>query len=232
MTIKGIVFDKDGTLFHYAETWGSWARATLIHLTDGDENLARRMGWDVGYRWESNDFVAGSPLVVGANDEIFTAWSAALPHMSLEEIDSVCRHYIEHLPDAPVGDLVQILGALREAGFVLGVATNDYERGAVKQLDDQSISDHFAFVAGFDSGFGAKPEPGQILGFADAVGLEPAQIAMVGDSNHDLHAGENAKVALKVGVLTGPAVEKDIADAADVVLPDISHLQTYLAQLA
>jgi len=232
MTIKAILFDKDGTLFHYTETWGAWARATLLHLTEGDENLARKMGWDVGYRWESNDFVAGSPLVVGSNEEIFGAWGAALPHMSLEEIDAVCRHYIEHLPDAPVCDLNLVLGELRTAGYILGVATNDYERGAAKQLEDQSIAHHFAFVAGFDSGYGAKPEPGQILGFAETTGIDPTNIAMVGDSNHDLHAGANAKVGLKVGVLTGPAVARDIEDAADIVLPDISHLNRHLQELA
>ncbi|MEM9210490.1 MAG: HAD family hydrolase [Pseudomonadota bacterium] len=232
MTIKAILFDKDGTLFHYAATWGAWARSTLMHLTDGDADLARRMGWEVGYRWDSDDFVSGSPIVHGEAEEINRIWQASLPGLSVEEINRVALHYIHNTAAAPVGDLNAILGGLVDAGFVLGVATNDFEEGAHKQLGDHGASGHFAFIAGYDSGYGAKPEPGQILGFADHVGIDAMAVAMVGDSTHDLHAAARANVGLKVGVLTGPAVEADIADAADVVLPDISHLERYLAQLA
>ena len=232
MTIKAILFDKDGTLFHYTATWGAWARRTLLHLTKGDEDLARRMGWEVGYRWDSDDFISGSPVVHGEIEEIKGIWQSAVPDLSGDEIVEIALHYTQNLEAVPVGDLNAILQELTEAGYVLGVATNDFEDGAHQQLGEHSASHHFAFIAGYDSGYGAKPEPGQILGFAEHVGVPPHEVAMVGDSTHDLHAGANARVGLKVGVLTGPAVEADIAPASDVVLPDISHLAGYLSRLA
>jgi len=54
--------------------------------------------------------------------------------------------------------------------------------------------------------------------------LKPSQVAMIGDSSHDLEAGRKAGVGLNVGVLTGPATHADIEHLADVVLPDISTL--------
>ena len=88
--------------------------------------------------------------------------------------------------------------------------------------------DRFAFVAGYDSGHGAKPAPGQCLAFARATGLAPAQVAMVGDSRHDLAAGRAAGMRT-VAVLTGPARDDDLRPFADVVLPDIGHLPDWLA---
>ena len=77
-------------------------------------------------------------------------------------------------------------------------------------------------------------------GPADRAGLLPedkvdvlrslkreGQVAMVGDSTHDLHAGRAAGMTT-IGVLTGPATEETLAPFADAVLPDISHLPAWL----
>jgi phosphoglycolate phosphatase len=85
----------------------------------------------------------------------------------------------------------------------------------------------FDFIAGSDSGFGAKPAPGMLLAFADHIGIDPGEIAMVGDSEHDLVAGRAAGMAT-VGVLTGVAGRQDLLPHADVVLPDIGYLADWL----
>ena len=51
---------------------------------------------------------------------------------------------------------------------------------------------------------------------------------MVGDSRHDLAAGRAAGLTT-VAVLTGVAVAEDLADLADAILPDISHLPGWIA---
>ncbi|MEL7027277.1 MAG: HAD family hydrolase, partial [Pseudomonadota bacterium] len=117
-------------------------------------------------------------------------------------------------------DLVQM-------GCKLGVATNAREVSAHRLLDAEAIADLVTFVSGADSGFGAKPDPGQLLAFAKATGLAPGQIAMVGDTTHDLMAGRAAKTVC-VGVLTGASPHDVLAPLADVVLPDISHLPAWL----
>ena len=52
---------------------------------------------------------------------------------------------------------------------------------------------------------------------------------MVGDSRHDLIAGRAAGMRT-IGVLTGMARAEDLADLADVVLPDIGHIPVWLAR--
>jgi phosphoglycolate phosphatase len=65
------------------------------------------------------------------------------------------------------------------------------------------------------------------LAFACALGLDPGRVVMVGDSLHDLVAGRAAGMQT-VGVLTGLACRDELAPCADVVLPDIGHLTTWL----
>jgi len=230
MTIKGLVFDKDGTLFHYAATWGMWCRNVLLDLTKGDLEKARKMGFDVGYRWDADSFVTGAPIVNGAADEVNAIWAAELPELAMDEIEAVCVKHLETTPAAPVCDFDALFGVLKAKGFRLGVATNDFEAGAVSQLEAHKAKQYFDFICGYDSGYGAKPGPGMILGFCEETGLLPSEVAMVGDSTHDLLAGEAANVGLKIGVLTGPASARDIEAAADVVLEDISKIPAYLDQ--
>ena len=109
----------------------------------------------------------------------------------------------------------------------LGVATNDAEAPALSHLDAAGVRARFDFVAGSDSGYGAKPGPGQLLAFCDRVGVAPAQALMVGDSTHDLKAGRAAGMRT-AAVLTGMALADDLAPFADVVLPHIGHVPDWL----
>ena len=34
--IRGVLFDKDGTLFDFHETWSAWARGFIADVTGGD----------------------------------------------------------------------------------------------------------------------------------------------------------------------------------------------------
>ena len=129
----------------------------------------------------------------------------------------------------PAVDLLQVFGGLRSMGLKIGLATNDTEGPARHHLQTAGILPLFDFVAGCDSGWGGKPEPGQLLAFAKAIGLDPAQIAMVGDSVHDMQAAANAGM-MRIAVLTGIAEAAELAPHADVVLPDIGGLMALVAR--
>jgi len=107
------------------------------------------------------------------------------------------------------------------------IATNDAEAPARAHLKSANIEQSFNFIAGYDSGFGAKPEPGMQKGFCRAMDLAPGEVAMIGDSTHDLIAGESAGM-ITVAVLTGLAREEDLKPFADVVLPSIADLPEWL----
>jgi phosphoglycolate phosphatase len=121
-----------------------------------------------------------------------------------------------------------MIAALKERGVVLGVMTNDAELSARAHLESAGVLDGFAFVAGFDSGYGAKPDPDPLLAFCKAAGVDPSRAAMVGDSEHDLVAGRAAGMRT-LAVLTGMAGADELSPHADAVLPDVGHIPAWLA---
>jgi phosphoglycolate phosphatase len=70
-----------------------------------------------------------------------------------------------------------------------------------------------------------------ILGFCEALGFQPKQIAMVGDSTHDLGMGRAAGAGMTIGVLTGTGAHKTLEPLADVLIPSIDDLPALFAGL-
>ena len=229
--VQAILFDKDGTLFDFAATWEAWAARFLMRLAEGDREKATQLGMVIGFDLPSRKFASESVVIAGTPGEVA---AALIPHVPGAEPDTflaMINAAAEAAPQAETVPLTPFLDDLKARGLVLGVMTNDAEAVAHKHLDQSGIRDRFAFIAGFDSGFGAKPAPDPLLAFCRAVAIDPAQTVMVGDSTHDLIAGRRAGMRT-VGVLTGMADAPTLAPQADVVLPDIGHLPAWLDQAA
>ncbi|MCR8725454.1 HAD family hydrolase [Frigidibacter sp. ROC022] len=229
MTLHGLLFDKDGTLFDFEATWGAWTAKLLADLFPGPvgAEVAEVLGFDPG----TLRFAAHSPVIAETSEQVA---SLILPFLPGWEKPALIRHMKTEAAGtalvAPV-DLQPLIADFRARGLVLGLATNDDESSARAHLETAGIAGSFGFVAGYDSGWGGKPAPGQVQAFLDWSGLAPGSVAMVGDSLHDLHAGRAAGCRT-VGVLTGPATAEALAGEADVVLPDIGHLPGWLDSIA
>jgi phosphoglycolate phosphatase len=231
--IRGVLFDKDGTLFDFTATWRGAAEAVLAALAPDDPDRRRRMGLAVGFDPDTGRFCAGSAVVAGSTADIARALSPFLPGVAPAEIERLANAAARAIgaqdlaPAAP--DLPGLLDGLRAEGLALGVATHDGEAAARAHLAAVGALDRFVFVAGYDSGHGLKPGPGMVLAFAETAALDPAEICMVGDSLHDLGAARAAGAGLALAVLTGPATADELSPLADAVLPSIAALPAFLA---
>lgn len=230
MQIKGLLFDKDGTLFDFQATWSVWARKILEQEADGDDRLLSDLAKALGFDLSANKFEADSFVIAGTVDEIADAMLAILLSADKSSLIQRLNLAAAEVPQIEAAPLQQLFALLKNDGYILGIATNDAESPARAHLASAGISELFDFIVGYDSGYGGKPEPGQMFGFCDVTGLNPNQCVMVGDSTHDLEAGRAAGMKT-VGVLTGPAAESDLAALADSVLPTIAELPKWLSNL-
>jgi len=226
--IRGILFDKDGTLFDFNATWGAWARRFLDEMAQGTETLSVALGELIGFDYASGRFHPESPAIAQTPGDLAALLLPALPGWDAHRLVAHINATAAVAPMVEVLPLVPLLKELRMQGLRLGVATNDSETPARAHLAAVGAEALFDFVAGFDSGFGGKPEPGMCLAFAHSVGLAPRSVAMVGDSRQDLIAGRDAGMH-PVAVLSGPAGVDELADLAEAVLPDIAALPGWLA---
>ncbi|MFQ1701755.1 HAD family hydrolase [Loktanella agnita] len=224
--IKGIVFDKDGTLFDFNATWGAWTKQMLATEVGDDPVRFSALADVMGYDPVAERFHPHSVVIAATVEETAEAM--------LQVLDDDKDALIARMNAAATGvaqisatPLVPYFSGLRAIGLTLGIATNDAESSAREHLQRADISDYFGFVAGYDSGHGAKPGTGQLDAFCRQTGLHPGACAMVGDSLHDLHAGRAAEM-MTIGVLTGPAPSEELAPMADIVVPSIADIPGWL----
>jgi phosphoglycolate phosphatase len=237
MTLKGILFDKDGTLIDFDATWGPAAYEVMRTLADGDEVKLRTLIRISHYVEEERRFLPSSPLVAGSSAHYGPLWAAALDRPASQdlysEMDELFAYWgLKTL--APIHGPAELCAALRARGLQLGIATNDAERSARLQAEALGLDHHLDYVAGYDSGFGAKPGPGMVQGFIDRIGCRPEEVALIGDSLHDLHAARAAG-ALAVAVLTGPlgeAARAEVSPHADHVIGSIADLPALIESLS
>ena len=227
--IRGIIFDKDGTLFDFNATWGAWARGMLLAETAGDPDLFDELAEALGYDTAQNRFAPGSVVIASTVGEVADTIQGVIPGLDRQDLLSRMNSAAAGVAQVEAVPLQPYFAGLRQLGLTLGIATNDAEAPARAHLERAGVAAHFAFIAGYDSGYGGKPAPGQLAGFCDQTGLPPEVCLMVGDSTHDLHAGRAAGMRT-IGVLTGPAPWRELAPLADAVLPDIGHLPDWLAR--
>ena len=126
-----------------------------------------------------------------------------------------------------IGEPLAVLAALRRRGYRLGIVTNDAEANARAQAARLGIGHLMDFIAGYDSGFGAKPSGEPVLAFARASGADAQDVALVGDSVHDLTAARAAG-AVAIAVASGPTPRALLAPHADAVIESIADLPAWL----
>jgi phosphoglycolate phosphatase len=230
--IKAILFDKDGTLIDFEATWGPVNQQIGLMASGGDEAKAKLILDRCGVDAATGKTRPESPLAIAAADEIAHALIEAGSRLSKTAlVDKLHALFAGAARSAvPLTDLPKLFAILKSQGFILGVASSDSAEAVTATIQTLYIESFVDFQCGYDSGFGAKPQPGMIHAFCAALGLKPHQVAMVGDSTHDLGMGNAAGAGLKIGVLTGTGIRETLQPLADVLIPSIADLPALLAK--
>lgn len=231
MGIKGILFDRDGTLIDLEGTWIGPVLHILEALSGGRPDVSAEMAAFMGVDRENRRFLPGAKALTDAP----TVYCPGLADIAgeiyspafLKRFDDLSLQYCD-LSIAPLPGCVETLKTLQDAGFVLGLATNGTESSARRQMTRLGIADCFSFWAGFDSGYGAKPAPGQIMAFCESQSLSPDEVVMIGDSHHDMEAARRAGT-WAMGVTTGVLSAAELAGEADQILDNLRDLPLLLA---
>ena len=229
--IRGILFDKDGTLLDFDATWASAYRrcarnvAELAGEIDADSLLTAG-----GYDPVAGRFEPRSVLASGTNREIATLW-ARLCTLDRQVVVRVVERELREASDrdaAPITDLEARFADLVSRGYLLGVATMDDEAPARAALDRLGARRHLSFLCGGDSGLGTKPAPGMVNAFCAATGLEAGETMVVGDTPHDMEMARAAGAGCRVAVLSGACTRAVLEPLADHVIESIEELDDVL----
>lgn len=234
MKIKGVLFDKDGTLIDVNATWVPIYRDMLMDIFATDRAGAEALMAKAGYDKASDRFLAGSILAGGTSRQLVEVWWPGLTAEAAAEKVHLIDHGYTHLARdrlTPLLPLEPILSDLRAMGLRLGVATNDVHLSAKAHMTQVGVIEHFEDIIGADTVPVAKPSGNMIRRFAQITGLRVSEIAMVGDNHHDMEEARNGGAGLAIAVLSGNAAHEDIAHLADYTLQSVAELPALFRSL-
>jgi phosphoglycolate phosphatase len=234
MKIRGVLFDKDGTLIEVNATWVPVYRRMLAEIfgtdQEGADLLLERAGLDRG----TGAFRPGSVLAAGTTRQLIAIWWPDLGAAEIEEKVRILDHDYAPMVKAslkPLMPLEPIFAELRAMGLKLGVATNDSHISATNHMSHIGVIEHFEDIIAADTVTVPKPSGSMIRRFAEITGLQPAEIAMVGDNSHDMEEARNGGAGLAIAVLSGNATHADIAHLADHTISSVAELPNLLREL-
>ena len=230
MKIKAILFDKDGTLFHFNETWGPWFYDVLLELSDGKNDLLVKLANLLRYDYKTKNFYKNSPFIAGTEGDTIRIMLSLLPNYEEENLIKWLSKKSMSVAGKPVDNLLKTLEQIKENNIIMGVATNDSVSSALNQLGENNIKSFFSYIYGFDSGFGFKPGIGMQKEFLRETSLLANEVIMVGDSIADIESGNKIGMTT-VAVLTGPLGRSELEKKADIVLNSISEIPSLLLKL-
>jgi phosphoglycolate phosphatase len=201
--IKGVLFDKDGTLLEFHSTQ-HYIYATLLARMKDDyqvpEALLRRLSDVLGHL--PDRLAPDSLLQHSTNQQIAQALFAtsgvyAAEHHWQPPYDAeVLLGLIEQLslgdyvPYVALPHVPETLSYLKRKGYKLGVATVDTRTATVAGLEKTGIIEYFDYLG---TGEDSLPKPDTSLAdrFCSECGVVPGELLIVGDGENDMVFARN-----------------------------------------
>ncbi len=189
--IRGILFDKDGTLIEFETMWHK-IMALVFSQVEAiwgyDERTMHELMKLSGY--QESGFSKESAIQYMSTREIIELWTDYLKADDKE----VKNRFLHIFSDASMNDDIPIrtregvlesLYYLKRKGYLLGVATADLPESTRNSLKRAGILDYFDFIGADDGIMKAKPDPDMAFRFCRQVNLAKEELLVVGDSVSD-----------------------------------------------
>lgn len=200
--IKACIFDLDGTLCNTLESIAYFCNKTLSQL--GYSNISTN---------EYRELVGN-----GANQLMHNMLQTVHPTYTSEDVEHAKKIFMEHYLQDPLKNvtiydgILPLLHTLKQKGQLLAVLSN--KPHALTAISIPQIFEEHTFNLwyGQRDEIPRKPAPDGALIIADELGVSPSECLFIGDSDVDMHTGNNAGM-LTAGVLWGFRSKQELLNA-------------------
>ncbi|MDT8376258.1 MAG: HAD-IA family hydrolase [Mariprofundaceae bacterium] len=181
MRPRAFIFDLDGTLVDALPDIQANANRALKQCGyDFQMTLAETQPHVGGGAQKLASSVLGKPMDDPATMELYHAFADI---------------YEQHPADygGPFPGVMETLNALRERGIPICCVTAKPAKARIKVLDALGLTPYLTLALSPEDGFAKKPAPDMLLECCRAMGVDPSETVMVGDTRFDVEAGFNAR---------------------------------------
>lgn len=198
-----LIFDLDGTLVDSAGDLADATNTALQELNKStfDETIIRN--------WVGNGAKVLIARALSGSYDI----NPNLDETLLNQALALFFHHYSHntcVKTKPYAGVEHGLKQLKQAGFILTLATNKPQQFVPTILQTLGWENLFTLILGGDSLTEKKPNPAPLLHICQQLNIEPQHSYMIGDSKNDILAGKNANIdtlALSYGYNHGESVQ-------------------------
>ncbi len=239
--MRGIIIDKDGTLFNYAYVWGpvvaGAVKAGFSELGVKGEKLEwLSLGFEklFGVDDKGNNYKNGilfrpdlAPITI-ARMVLLSLKAGLNPFKVKNKVYSKIQMMGElikgELEEKQFPGVRELFIKLKESGYVIGIVTNDSINTTAYFLEKMGLCEFVDFIRGAESGCRKKPHPDALNEFLKEFSLSADDVAVVGDTKSDMEFAKRGNAGYRVSVLTGSGDEKLLRRLSDAVYPTIQDL--------
>ncbi|MBP0615131.1 phosphoglycolate phosphatase [Jiella mangrovi] len=213
---KAVLFDLDGTLIDSAPDLHAALNQTLESYGEPPftlEAVTRMIGAGVPKLVERAYAALDKELDPATRDRIVDRFLKIYEPRSTE-LTTLCAGASE------------VTRSLKADGRKIGIVTNKPGHATKEILQHFGLFELMDIIIGGDAGPPTKPAPGLLLLACERLGLDPADVVFVGDSENDVGAGKAAKITVVavIGGYTTLSPEELAPDAAVDSLADLPAL--------
>ena len=243
MKIRGVLFDKDGTLIDFFGLWLEAAQKVIPQFIRRNgfsrcEDLENALYESIGIcdgQVDPNGALAYKSFAEIAEDigRVLEKYSLDFDKKRTE--DQMKRMFEKAMQgeDAkivPLAELGGLFEELKAREICIGLATADTQKSAENCMRKLGVLEYLDYLGADDGRKQPKPAPDMLLDFARQNKIQPAEVLVAGDTRNDMLFAKKAG-AKSAGVLSGVSKEKDLREYADFIIPSVEEIPKLLDAL-
>ena len=230
MLIKGILFDKDGTLLEFARTWRPIALEVINRIRKRyglDDSYQQRLEQAIGLYSQHID--SGGSLSGGTNKDVALDFLSVCSFISDQEefiswSTATFNEVASELPFYPVAGVLETIRRLKENNILIGLSTADSLINATLFLKKTGLYQYFDYIGADDGQVEPKPSPDYMYNFCNLYGIKAKEVGVIGDTLVDMEFADKGGAGLKIGVLSGTGTREILEGQADLIISGVKDI--------
>ncbi|REI08852.1 HAD family hydrolase [Staphylococcus felis] len=228
MALSWIMFDKDGTLIQFDQ---SWVKIGIQLIDDVCYHFKIKNKEDVYQKLGVIDkqFKEGSIMASGTLEDMIGIFNQFANQDTANWTSNRSQELIrQRVPENIMYTGVkEMLERLKNEGYHLGIVTSDNDEGVTQFLKQTDTEGLFECVISTNGDGYEKPDS-RILQPLWDKGIKKDEVIIVGDTDNDILTGKNAHLLLSIGVRTGLGQAAQFEEA-DFVIDSVNELPNVLS---
>ncbi|MBQ4069720.1 MAG: GNAT family N-acetyltransferase [Lachnospiraceae bacterium] len=214
--LKAVIFDMDGVLID----------SEPVHY-QANKQLMENMGYEISYEYYKQ-FIGSTCTRM---------WQTIIKDYKLDktvewllvESDKICDEIIRENGYPPVKGAVNLVKDLRQAGYVLAVASSSKPERIEKNVTALDIKHCFYKLVSGEKVENPKPAPDVFLKAAREIGVSPEECIVIEDSDNGVKAAKAAGMVC-IGYLN-PGSGVQTLSEADYVVESLENIDSFFVNM-